>query len=173
MTRSLRFKKTKLKKVKKNPGLEKLYEEYREVRGRQYRLDAIFRELVSKRVGMTITELSCLSYLSDKGQATAGELAKITGLTSGAITGLISRLERKGCITYVRDTKDRRKVILRPVEKKMALPMHYYRRLSEKYYRLLSTFDENQIEFLMYKSKSITKMLLEEIEKLSKQEQKI
>lgn len=169
MKRTSQPHKLRLKKVKKNPRLEKLYQEYKRIRGQQYRMDNVFKELVAKRTGMTQTEMSCLGYLTEKGQATPGELAKVTGLTTGAITGLITRLEKKGCVTYIRDTKDRRKVIVRSVPKKIALAMLYYKPMSDKYYRLLSTFDEEHIEFLMYKSKSIIKMLQDEIEKLSKE----
>ncbi|MEK7643281.1 MAG: MarR family transcriptional regulator [Patescibacteria group bacterium] len=160
-------KKFKLGKVRKNKRLDRLYEEYKRVRGQQYRMDGVFKELVAKRAGMTQTEMSCLGYLAEKGQTTPGELAKITGLTTGAITGLITRLEKKGCVTYVRDTKDKRKVIVKSVPKKIALVLLYYKPLSDKYYRLLSTFDEKHIEFLTYKSKCIVKMLQEEIERLS------
>lgn len=161
--------KTKLKKVKRNLRLEKLLDEYKEVRGTQYRLDAVFRDLVAKCTGMTQTELSCVGYLQEKGEATPTDLAKITGLTSGAVTGVIMRLEKKGCVTYLRDTKDRRKVIVRAVPKKIALAMLCYQPVTEQYYKLLSTFDESQINFLMYKSKSITKILEHEIERLSKE----
>ena len=159
--------KSKISKVRKNNRLEKLFDEYKHVRGTQYRMDGVFKELVARRTGMTQTEMSCLGYLAEKGQATSGELAKINGLTSGAITGLVTRLEKRGCVTYARDTKDRRKVIIRSVPKKIALAIHYYKSLSDKYFRLLSTFNEEQLKFLLYKSRSITKMLEEEITKLS------
>ena len=136
-------------------------------------MDGVFKELVARRTRMTQTEMSCLGYLAEKGQATSGELAKITGLTTGAITGLVTRLEKKGCVTYVRDTKDRRKVIVRSVPKKIALALLYYKPISDRYYRLLSTFDEGHIEFLIYKSKCIVKMLQDEIERLSNEETKV
>lgn len=159
--------KTKIGKVKRNIRLEKLLGEYKKVRGRQYRLDGLFRELVANKTGMTMTEQSCLGYLLEKGHATPTELAKITGLTTGAITGVVTRLEKRGCLTTIRDTKDRRKVIVRPVHKEAALPMLYYKPMTEKYYGLLSRFNEEQIEFLLYKSKCITEILVEEIEKIA------
>ena len=163
-------KKFKVGKVRKNQRLERLLDEYKRIRGQQYRMDGVFKELVAKRAGVTQTEMSCLGYLAEKGQATPGELAKITGLTTGAITGLITRLEKKGCVTYVRDTKDRRKVIVKSVPKRIAIATHYYYPITVKYHRLLSTFNEEHIEFLLYKSRCIVKMLQEEIERLSKEE---
>jgi hypothetical protein len=75
-------------------------------------------------------------------------------------------LEKKGCLTTTRDTKDRRKVIIRPIHKEAALPVIYYKPLTEKYYRLLSTFNEDQLEFLLYKSRNLTKFIEESIEKI-------
>ncbi len=159
-------KKTKLGKVKRNARLEKLLDEYKKVRGRQYRLDGLFRELVANKTGMTMSEQSCLGYLLENGSATPTELANITGLTTGAITGLVTRLEKKGCLTTTRDTKDRRKVIIRPIHKEAALPVIFYKPLTEKYYGLLSTFNEDQLEFLLYKSRCISKFVEESIEKI-------
>jgi DNA-binding MarR family transcriptional regulator len=166
MKESHRRQKTKIGKVKKNPKLEKILKEYKQVRGRQYRLDGLFRELVAKKTGMSMSEQACLGYLLEKGQATPTDLARITGLTTGAMTGLIARLEKQGCLTSERDTKDKRKVIVRPVEKVAAMPALYYRSLTEKYYQLLSSFNEDQLEFLLYKSRAITKMLEDSIRRM-------
>lgn len=162
-----RWQKSKIGKVKKNPKLEKLLTEYKQVRGRQYRLDGLFRELVAKKTGMSMSEQACLGYLAEKGHATPTEIVKITGLTAGAVTGMITRLEKQGCLTSKRDDpKDKRKVTLRPVASKAALPILYYRPITEKYHRLLATFSTDQLDFLLYKSKCITKILEESIHML-------
>ena len=158
----------KVKKLKRNPRREKLLDDYKKARNHQYRLDAVFRDMVAKRTGMTQTELSCAGFLMEKGKTTPGELAKITGLTSGAITGVIARLEKRGYVTYERDTKDRRKVIVKAVPKKLAHAVAVYKPVSDRYYNLLSTFDTDHLEFLMYKSKGISKILEEEIAKMEK-----
>lgn len=59
------------------------------------------------------TDIKCLDFLSDVKFATAGELAKITGLTNGAITAVIDRLEKIGFVKREADSKDRRKIIVR------------------------------------------------------------
>lgn len=56
-----------------------------------------------------------LSRLRDTGPITAGRLAEITGLTTGAVTGIVDRLERTGHVRRGRDPGDRRKVIIEPV----------------------------------------------------------
>lgn len=163
---------SKVKKSKTNHRLEKLFEAYKKQRAHQYRLDAVFRDMVSKRTGMTQTELSCARFLLEKREATPSELAEITGLTSGAISGIIARLEKKKCVTYKHDTKDRRKVIVKGVPKKLAHAMFYYQPVAERYYRLFATFDEDHIEFLMEHSKNISKIMEEEISKLGKTEER-
>jgi DNA-binding MarR family transcriptional regulator len=53
-----------------------------------------------------------LNIVESRGGLTAGELATAAGLTTGAITGVIDRLERAGYARRVRDSRDRRKISL-------------------------------------------------------------
>ncbi len=52
-------------------------------------------EAVARKAGLTGTDHKYLGFLIEKGQMTAGELSVLTGLTTGAVTGLIDRFERK------------------------------------------------------------------------------
>jgi DNA-binding MarR family transcriptional regulator len=65
-------------------------------------------------VGLNPTDLSSLCLLLLHGPATAGRLAELTGLTTGAVTGVIDRLERGGFVRREVDPTDRRKVIVVP-----------------------------------------------------------
>jgi DNA-binding MarR family transcriptional regulator len=56
------------------------------------------------------TDLHCLNAIENAGGLTAGELAEETGLTTGAITGVIDRLEQAGFARRVADPEDRRRV---------------------------------------------------------------
>jgi DNA-binding MarR family transcriptional regulator len=62
------------------------------------------------------TDIECADLLVIYGPMTAGELARKSGLTTGAITGVIDRLERKGWVARERDPNDRRKVIVKLVQ---------------------------------------------------------
>ncbi|MFF5211724.1 MarR family winged helix-turn-helix transcriptional regulator [Streptosporangium sp. NPDC000396] len=64
--------------------------------------------------GLNATDLYALSTLDMAGSLTSGELAERTGLTTGATTRLIDRLERRGHVRRVPDPADRRKVIIEP-----------------------------------------------------------
>lgn len=74
---------------------------------------------VAERLGVGVTDLQCLSIIGQAGSISAGRLAEMIGLTSGAITGVVDRLERTGYVRRERDTKDRRKVIIRPLSGKI------------------------------------------------------
>src|SRR5215468_4932005 len=79
----------------------------------------MFHQAVADRLGMNITDHKCADILARTGPITAGDLARRTGLTTGAITGVIDRLEREGFVRRVRDPHDRRRVIVEPVVKRM------------------------------------------------------
>src|SRR3979409_1184101 len=70
-------------------------------------------QTVARRVGVNSTDLECLDLILMSGPSTAGEIARHTGLTSGAVTGLIDRLERLGLVERTADPADRRKVLVR------------------------------------------------------------
>ena len=74
----------------------------------------LFSQAVADRVGMNPTDLESLDILARHGPMTAGRLAELTGLTSGAITGLVDRLERRGYARREPHPTDRRSVIVEP-----------------------------------------------------------
>jgi DNA-binding MarR family transcriptional regulator len=72
----------------------------------------MFHEAVGKRLGLSGTERKLLDVLSRLGPSTAGELATHTGLTSGAITGVVDRLVKAGYAQREPNPRDRRSVIV-------------------------------------------------------------
>ena len=76
-------------------------------------LSASFFRSAAARSGLTVTDLHVLDILESAGLATAGQLADLTGLTTGAITGMLTRLEETGLVRRERDPSDGRKVIVR------------------------------------------------------------
>jgi DNA-binding MarR family transcriptional regulator len=69
-----------------------------------------FDERVAKRLKLSRTDLRCLDLIARLGPLTAGRLAEETGLTTGAVTFMLDRLEEAGMVTRRRDTEDRRRV---------------------------------------------------------------
>ena len=71
-------------------------------------------DAIAAAQGVHPTDLIAARYLHDVGPATAGRLAEITGLTTGAMTACIDRLEREGFAKREADSNDRRKVMIKP-----------------------------------------------------------
>jgi DNA-binding MarR family transcriptional regulator len=71
-----------------------------------------FDDAASQRLGINRTDQRCLDILDLNGQMTAGRLAAESGLSTGAVTTLLDRLEQKGYVRRVRDTVDRRRVLV-------------------------------------------------------------
>src|SRR4051812_119107 len=84
--------------------------------GRQYSTAVVvFHHAVSRRLGLNAGDHKYADILMREGPMTAGKLAELTGLTSGAITGMVDRLQRAGWVKRVPDPADRRRVIVTPV----------------------------------------------------------
>ena len=90
----------------KNHVIEELIHEFR-VSGNQ---DDAFDSLAAERLGVSETDLRCLNIIENSGGLGAGDLAAQSGLTAGAITGVIDRLEGAGFARRVADPADRRRV---------------------------------------------------------------
>jgi DNA-binding MarR family transcriptional regulator len=73
-------------------------------------------EAVAKTMDIHPTDLWACIRLYDAGEMTAGDLAKAMGLTTGAMTTAISRLERAGLATRETDERDQRRVIVKPTK---------------------------------------------------------
>lgn len=78
----------------------------------------LFSQAIAERLGINNTDLECLDLVRSRPDetVTAGDLVTATGLTSGAITGVIDRLERAGLVRRERDPADRRKVVVRATQ---------------------------------------------------------
>ena len=75
----------------------------------------LFHQAVAERLGLNVTDHKCLDFLGREGPVTAGRLAEVSGLTTGAVTGVIDRLENASFVRRREDPKDRRRVFIEPV----------------------------------------------------------
>jgi DNA-binding MarR family transcriptional regulator len=75
-------------------------------------LGTLHNRAAADLAGLNETDWECLDVLDWTGPLTAGELARRVGITSGAVTGAIDRLEALGLVRRAADPKDRRKVIV-------------------------------------------------------------
>jgi len=91
---------------------------------------------------------------------TAGRLAGFTGLTSGAITGVVDRLEKAGFVRRERDDSDRRKVFIAPVPERMMEIGHFYQLMQRAMEKQAAGYTDAELRLLLrYASESYQSIL--------------
>ncbi|MFA7216918.1 MAG: MarR family transcriptional regulator [Candidatus Paceibacterota bacterium] len=133
---------------------------------KETRAATLFVHTISEITGIHPTDIKCLDFLSEVHSATAGELAKITGLTTGAITAVIDRLESAGFVKREADVKDRRKIIIRFIAGRpnhLGLVQDLF---ANKIPNLLSTYKTDEIKLIEEWNIKMAEVLHNEIEKL-------
>lgn len=104
-------------------------------------------EAIAKKAGLSGTDHKHLGYLIENGEMSAGELAKISGLTTGAITGVIDRLEKNKLVKRKFLQADRRKVMIVPnLEKANQLFSPIFKKLQKDTDLLISSFTSRELE---------------------------
>lgn len=96
-----------------------------EIRRSQLATDR-FDSAVAEAVGLNRTDMRCVDALERAGPLTAGQLAEETGLTSGAMTTALDRLERAGFVQRFRDDDDRRRVLVKLTDEAHARTSQFY-----------------------------------------------
>ncbi len=100
----------------------------------------LMHEAIAKKAGLSGTDHKYLGLLIKQGAMTAGELSRLTGLTTGAVTGLIDRLENRQLVNRAFDKKDRRKVMIVPnTEQAMELLGGIFAELQSNMLQLFAT----------------------------------
>ncbi len=112
------------------------------------RSSLMLRHSIAQSMNLNASDAECINYLMEMGSATAGDLAEATGLTTGAITAMLGRLEAAGLIARTKDPNDGRKVIVTLVPKKHAKAGKLYAALAQDIYQLLSAYTASELRFL-------------------------
>ena len=109
----------------------------------------LMHECIAKKAGLTGTDHKYLGLLIQHGAITAGGFSKLTGLTTGAITGVIDRLEKKRLVKRTFDKADRRKIIIVPdYDKAIKLMGTTFTDLQSRIVALVSTFTDNETKII-------------------------
>jgi DNA-binding MarR family transcriptional regulator len=100
---------------------------------------------------MTVTDMQVIDILDSTDPMTAGQLADLTGLTTGAITGMLNRLEEAGLVRRERDPNDGRRVIVRLARDKDEKHeiSSIFASLGKAWDEMASQYDDEQIAFLL------------------------
>jgi DNA-binding MarR family transcriptional regulator len=130
-----------------------------------------FDERVAEMLGINRTDLRCLDILEQRGPMTAGQLAKAMHLSTGAVTTLLDRLERVGYARRVRDTEDRRRVLVELAPEVRERSNGFYEPLFHGTVRLLEGRSDRELQRMIDFLEEGTAMVEQELEKLEQEAQ--
>lgn len=128
----------------------------------------MFQYAVAEKMNLNATDAECIDFLMEIGPSTAGDLARVTRLTTGAITNVIDRLEKAGLVRRESDPKDRRKVIIRYLPGKHEKTKRYYDAMAADVFNLFSTYGASELKLLLKHSKALTEIFHGHAEKIFK-----
>jgi MarR family transcriptional regulator, organic hydroperoxide resistance regulator len=128
----------------------------------------ILQHVIAGKIGLHVTDAECIDFLKEMGPSTAGELAKMTRLTTGAITNVIDRLEKAGFVKRSPDATDRRKVIVSIMPKKENRAKIYYDALASDAKTLFSKYSTQQLKLLIAHTRALTDIFQNRVEIIEK-----
>jgi len=128
----------------------------------------MFHQVLADELGLYISDHKCMDIIHRFGAMPAGRLGEMTGLTTGAITGMVDRLEKAGYLRRTNDPKDRRKTIVEPIRNKklerkiemIFMPLH------ERIHKVLSLYSDSELTFLLDVMSELVKQTREESNRL-------
>jgi DNA-binding MarR family transcriptional regulator len=128
----------------------------------------MFHQAVADVLGLHITDHKCLDIIYRFGAMPAGRLAELTGLTTGAVTGIIDRLEKTGYVRRANDPKDRRRTIVEPTRnKKLEKRLEdIFAPLAERMHKHMSSYSDSELAFLLDATTEFLEQTREELKKL-------
>jgi DNA-binding MarR family transcriptional regulator len=120
----------------------------------------IYASAVADSAGVSTSDMDCMDFLNLEGRMTAGRLAELTGLTTGAITGVVDRMEKAGLVRRERDAEDRRKVFIVPATESMARLGRLYEPLKRAMEQQSGRYSDAELRLLLrYASESYQSIL--------------
>jgi DNA-binding MarR family transcriptional regulator len=126
----------------------------------------LFQQAVADRLGLNLTDVKCLGPLADGRPSTIGEIAERLGLTPGAVTRTIDRLEAAGYVRRDPDPTDRRKILIVGVPERMREVTGLYDGMAQAWRDLLSGCTTAELEFLRGLLRHMREITTVEIAKL-------
>jgi DNA-binding MarR family transcriptional regulator len=119
--------------------------------GRVMSTQTVFlHQAIAQSVGLNATDTKCIELIlrGPGGTVTAGWLSEMTGLTTGAITHILDRLERRQFIERVRDAEDRRKVFVRVKPESLEPLAPKYEAIGKAYLGLVEQYSDSDLQLI-------------------------
>jgi DNA-binding MarR family transcriptional regulator len=106
----------------------------------------VVNQFIAERMGVNRTDHRVLEILNRKGAMTAGDLALAAHLTTGAVTAVVDRLEEAGFVRRVRDTEDRRRVLIEQTLESTRTAMRYYQPFMSATFESMTKYSAEELE---------------------------
>ncbi len=126
----------------------------------------LFQQNMAQKMGVVHTDLKTAEILNETGPITAGELSRITGLSSGSVTALIDRLEKTGYVMREKDEEDRRKVVITPIQERQKQIKAHFESLAEATKEACLTYTEEELVVILGFVEKVIRIMDHENEKL-------
>lgn len=124
----------------------------------------LFEQAVAEQLNMNVTDLHCANLVRIMGPMTAGKIAEFSGLTTGAVTGMLDRLEKIGFVRRETDPKDRRRVFVHAINDAMNATIGpFYEALAQHSLELISGYNEEQIKLLLDHMQRNNQLMMDEV----------
>jgi len=127
-----------------------------------------FRNSMSEWAGLNVTDMECLRFLFFKSISTPSELARHTGLTSGAATAMLDRLEKAGLIERRPNPDDRRGTLIVPAKSSAETAASWFESARKAQDELISSYSEEELEIIADVFERFAKLWEQEREKIQK-----
>lgn len=127
---------------------------------------AQFHQRAAELYGLGVTEMKALGFLLRSGPCRAGDLITELQVTSGAVTGVIDRLERRGFAHRKADPGDGRRVLVEADTAALAGLDSAYVSIGQAFSALYATYSTAELEFLARHSEAAVQLIREQIAQL-------
>ena len=107
-----------------------------------------FRNAMSEWAGLNATDMECLRLLSVTGTSTPTAIARQTGLTSGATTAMLDRLERASLIERRPNPEDRRGTLIVPARSSAQKMASWFESARKAQAELISGYSDSELEII-------------------------
>jgi DNA-binding MarR family transcriptional regulator len=108
-----------------------------------------FQVAVADQLDLPVSDIHALAALLETGPTGVSRLAELMGMTTGAATRLVDRLERDGFVRRERDLTDRRRIVLHVVPDRVAEIARYYQSLDTRWQTQVNRYSDAELRFLL------------------------
>src|SRR5215469_14453693 len=153
-----------MKDAKRQHLLQRLWE-----LGREMSTQTVFlHQAIAQSAGLNATDTKCIDLIlsGEQGAVTAGWLSEMSGLTTGAITHILDRLEKRKFIERVRDTSDRRKIFIRIRPESLEPMIPKYEGVGKAYRTLAEHYNDKDLELICAYMERASEIAEQELRKI-------